>query len=205
MISKGELHLLLCDHHSDFLDVLMPILSDTCNWLPYVSITMLLIFNWRTGLTLGGGLGLATIITQVLKHIFHAPRPLTWFAEHMPDVELPLTEGVKMHYWDSFPSGHTTTFFALYIGLAVLVPLLVKHRYVLGESSRLSVSVYRMLTVLWCVMCGALCIVSSYSRIYLSQHFLSDVAAGAVIGTCSMLIALAVARKLCHSCHTCAV
>ena len=156
-IDKGSLHLLLCDHHSTWGDVLMPILSDTCNWLPYAVTVVLLLWRWQAGVFVGG-----------------SPRPLTWFAEHMPDITLPLTEGVKMNYHLSFPSGHTTTFFCLYFALCVL--FMAKSKAPVGWS------------VIVQLLLFTLAAVSSYSRLYLSQHFALDVLAGMIIGVISVAI-----------------
>ena len=119
-IDKGTLHLMLCDHHSAWADRLLPVLSDTCHWLPYALSAVLLLWRWQAGVFMSGSLILSTIITQTIKHIVRAPRPLTWFAENMPDVSLPLTEGINMHHYLSFPSGHSTTFFCLYFALTAL-------------------------------------------------------------------------------------
>lgn len=173
-IDKGSLHLLLCDHHSTWGDVLMPILSDTCNWLPYAVTVVLLLWRWQAGVFVGGSLILSTLITQALKHTVCAPRPLTWFAEHMPDITLPLTEGVKMNYHLSFPSGHTTTFFCLYFALCVLFT--AKSKAPVGWS------------VIVQLLLFTLAAVSSYSRLYLSQHFALDVLAGMIIGVISVAI-----------------
>ena len=181
LIDKGTLHLLLCDHHSAFGDWLMPVLSDTCNWLPYVLAVGLLLWRWQAGVFVGGSLILSTLITQVLKHLVAAPRPLTWFAEHMPEVTLPLTEGVKMNYHLSFPSGHTTTFFCLYFALCALFTVKCK------APAGLSVIVQ--------VLLFALAAVSSYSRLYLSQHFALDVLAGLLIGVFSVAVVAHFFRK----------
>lgn len=205
LIDKGTLHLLLCDHHSAFGDVLMPVLSDTCHWLPYVASAALLLWRWQAGVFVGGSLILSTIITQTLKHIVCAPRPLTWFAEHMPDISLPLTEGVRMHYHLSFPSGHTTTFFCLYFALCALYTLYIVYpptangfwyrllhkqapptpkqpSHAQDKPSRLTGSILMQLLFF------LLAAVSSYSRLYLSQHFALDVLAGMLIGVLSVAV-----------------
>ena len=173
-VDKGMLHLMLCDHHSAWADIVMPILSDTCNWLPYVVAAVLLLWRWRAGVFVAGSLILSTLITQALKHTVCAPRPLTWFAENMPDVTLPLTEGVRMNYHLSFPSGHTTTFFCLYFALCVLFT--AKSKAPVGWS------------VIVQLLLFTLAAVSSYSRLYLSQHFALDVLAGMIIGVISVAI-----------------
>ena len=192
VVDKGSLHMALCDHHTSWADAIMPALSDLANWLPYAVAVIFLIVNWRTGLFVAGSLLLSTGLVQAVKHIVRAPRPLSWFAENHPDITLPLTEGVKMNYWLSFPSGHTTTFFCLFFALSVVVTSWL-------ASSNIQSRTYQwvsMLTQLLFFFMAALC---SYSRIYLSQHFATDVLAGMILGVISVLIAyaiiLAVIRK----------
>ncbi len=178
-IDKGSLHLLLCDHHSAWADRMMPVLSDTCNWLPYVTAVALLLWRWQAGLLMSGSLILSTLIAQAIKHLVQAPRPLTWFAENMPHVTLPLTEGVRMNYYLSFPSGHTTTFFCLYFALCVIYTYYFAHISTRARNAIAQVVLF------------ALAAVSSYSRLYLSQHFATDVLAGMVIGVVSVAIVAA--------------
>lgn len=177
LVDKGTLHLALCDHHTSWADTVMPVLSDLVNWLPYVLCVILLIWRWRIGLFVTGSLLLSTGLVQALKHIVRAPRPLTWFAENMPDVTLPLTEGVKMNYYLSFPSGHTTTFFCLFLALCMVCTC-----YYTKQPRR------RIHSIGVQVLFFALAAVCSYSRIYLSQHFALDVLAGMILGVGSTLI-----------------
>ena len=104
--------------------------------------------------------------------------PLTWFAEHMPDVQLPLAEGVRMNYWLSFPSGHTTSFFALTFAVCVL----------LTRDSRLS----RLSRDLIQVLLFFAAALGGYSRIYLSQHFTADVFGGMLVGCLITIVCYAV-------------
>ena len=214
-IDKGALHLLLCDHHSAWADAVMPVLSDTCNWLPYVTAVVLLLWRWQAGVFMTGSLLLSTLFAQVLKHLVRAPRPLTWFAENMPDVTLPLTEGVRMNYHLSFPSGHTTTFFCLYFALTTLYTYYI---YSPVTSNPFWAKLFpqkqstppcerKASTAVWSILVQilfyVLAAVSSYSRLYLSQHFALDVLAGMLIGVISVVIvgeiyAVIVRRKTRH-------
>lgn len=160
-VPKGILHLCLCDHHTPFLDVVLPFYSDMVNWLPYTVAVLLLLYRAGWSVFLAGDMLLTTLVVQPIKHLVRAPRPLTWFAENMPDVALPLTDGVRMHYWLSFPSGHTTTFFMLFFTLSLIA---------MTDNWRGK--------YLWSLLFFLLAIVGAYSRIYLSQHFALDVFAG---------------------------
>ena len=168
-VPKGDLHLLLCDRHTPARDIFYRYYTQVAEWFPYALCAAILLFG-----RLGDGLfasacqAFSALTTQLIKHILVAPRPLTWFAEHRPDVQLPLTEGVTMNYWLSFPSGHTTSFFAL--ALAVCILLTRSHR--IPSLPRILVQ----------FLLFALAALGGYSRIYLSQHFTADVFGGMIVG-----------------------
>ena len=171
IIPKAELHLTLCQPHTAFLDKLVPLFTNLVDWLPYIVVVLLLFYRAGWATFLASNLLLSTHIVQPIKHIVCAPRPLTWFAENMPDVSLPLVEGVKMNYWLSFPSGHTTTFFVLFFSLSIILCA----ENIKGKN---------ILSFL-CFLCASF---GAYTRIYLSQHFALDVFVGILIAIFSTLI-----------------
>ena len=170
-VPKAELHLLLCQPHTTFLDWLVPTFTNLVNWLPYLMVLLLLFYRAGWATFLASNLLLSTVIVQPIKHIIRAPRPLTWFAENMPDVSLPLVEGVKMNYWYSFPSGHTTTFFVLFFTLSII----------LYEENIKGKNIFAF----FCFLCATF---GAYTRIYLSQHFALDIFSGIIIAIFSTLI-----------------
>ena len=167
IVPKGELHLLLCDRHTAVRDVFYKYYTQVGEWVPYVVCFLLLFYRLGWAAFTTTCVLLSGAVTQVLKRIVDAPRPLTWFAVNYPDVQLPLVDGVEMSRYFSFPSGHTTTFFAFFFALSIIV---CQH-----DSSPVRRSV-----------CGAvfflLSALGGYSRIYLSQHFAADVLGGMAIG-----------------------
>ena len=171
-VPKGELHLLLCNHHTPAGDVFFRYYTHVAEWFPYVLCVLLLLF-WRIGdgVFASSAMILSSLTTQLFKHIVQAPRPLTWFEQHMPDIQLPLAEGVKMNYWLSFPSGHTTSFFALALVACII----------LTRTPRTTRNP-RMTSLLIQITLFLLAALGGYSRIYLSQHFALDVFAGVVVG-----------------------
>ena len=171
IIPKAELHLALCQPHTSFLDAVIPAFTNLVDWLPYLVVLLLLFYRAGWATFLASNLLLSTLIVQPIKHIVCAPRPLTWFAENMPDVSLPLVEGVKMNYWLSFPSGHTTTFFVLFFSLSIILCA----ENIKGKN---------ILSFL-CFLCASF---GAYTRIYLSQHFALDVFVGILIAIFSTLI-----------------
>ena len=171
LIPKGELHLILCQPHTDLLDTVIPPVTNLVDWLPYLCVVLLLFYRAGWATFLASNLLLSTLIVQPIKHIIHAPRPLTWFAENMPDISLPLVEGVRMNHWLSFPSGHTTTFFVLFFSLSIILCAEnIKGKNILSFI---------------CFLCATF---GAYTRIYLSQHFALDIFAGILIAVCSTII-----------------
>ena len=171
IVPKAELHLALCQPHTPFLDTIIPFFTNLVDWLPYLIVVLLLFYRAGWSTFLASNLLLTTLIVQPIKHIVHAPRPLTWFAEYMPDITLPLVEGVRMNHWLSFPSGHTATFFALFFCVSIILCAEnIKGKYILSFL---------------CFLCASF---GAYTRIYLSQHFALDIFAGILIAVCSTLI-----------------
>ena len=166
-IPQGELHLLLCDRHTPARDIFYRYYTQVAEWFPYVVCVALLLFSRiGDGVFASAAMLLSALSTQILKHICNTLRPVTWFDLFMPEVQLPLVDGVKMHYWLSFPSGHTTSFFALALVVCIILTRDIR-RYT-------SIAVQAGLFFL-----AAL---GGYSRIYLSQHFARDVFGGIIIG-----------------------
>ena len=121
-IPKGDLHWLLCNRHTPARDIFFRYYTHVAEWFPYVLCVLLLLFGRvGNGLFASAAMVFSSLTTQICKHLINAPRPVTWFAENMPDIRLPLVEGVEMNYWHSFPSGHTTSFFALAFVASILI------------------------------------------------------------------------------------
>ena len=171
VVPKAELHLALCQPHTRFLDAVIPVFTNLVDWLPYLVVLLLLFYRAGWATFLASNLLLSTLIVQPIKHILCAPRPLTWFAENMPDVSLPLVEGVRMNYWLSFPSGHTTTFFVLFFSISIILcSETIKGKNILS------------------LFCFLLATFGAYTRIYLSQHFALDVFAGILIASFTTIL-----------------
>ncbi|MFM9909596.1 MAG: phosphatase PAP2 family protein [Chitinophagaceae bacterium] len=109
------------------------------------------------------------LLAQFLKFIFHAPRPKAFLEASQYSK---FFEGVTNSGWNSFPSGHTTTAFAVATILAFY-------------STNTRVAVFYLL----------LALLVGYSRIYLGHHFLEDVLAGAVLGLISSCLVLKLTKN----------
>jgi len=108
---------------------------------------------------------LSSLTAQGLKHFAfpNALRPLAYFEQTTWPYRL--IEGLDIHRFNSFPSGHSTSAFAVFTLLALL-------------DERKGRGWFFVL----------LAAITAYSRVYLFQHFVEDVFAGALIGTASSLV-----------------
>lgn len=178
-IPKGELHLLLCDRHTPARDIFFRYYTHVAEWFPYVVCMAVLLFGRiGDGVFASSAMLLSALSTQVIKHIVNAPRPVIWFDNNMPEINLPLVEGVKMNLWFSFPSGHTTSFFAL----AFVVGILMSQKWP-KYGGLIQVVLFVLATL------------GGYSRIYLSQHFSADVFAGVIVGVCITILCYVVFNR----------
>ncbi len=160
--SKGTIHLTMNSWYHPYLDTFFRIMTWLGDGLIYVFfLPLIALFRWRwfLGLLFSGIITL--LLTGFLKQVVFdgEPRPVKYFENQH---ELRLVEGVDNHHYNSFPSGHTLAAFACYGFLAFVV-----------RSSGLKGFFFLIAFLV------------GYSRIYLSQHFLQDVVAGAVLGTFS--------------------
>jgi membrane-associated phospholipid phosphatase len=154
--------------HTYFLDIFFSILSFLGNGYFAVALIILFIANNRTiqfGIQILFSFVLSGCLAQLIKNIVEKPRPKEFFTDsNWQHVLLDAHAG-----FNSFPSGHTTTVFALATMLCVL-----------NKSKHTQILIF-----LIAVLVG-------YSRIYLGHHFLEDVIAGAVLGTltscCTLLL-----------------
>jgi len=173
---KLELHLLLNSYHTSIEDTFFKYYSMLAEG-PLYALALLPIFWKKIKITfffalselLGGG------ILQILKHTFSFDRPISAF-EHYGQAMLPLVQGVDMHHSNSFPSGHASTFFVFFTCCALVLAYYYKQRDKQNSRMRWFIITASMLMLVVLAALGA------YSRIYLSQHFLSDVCMGSIIG-----------------------
>jgi membrane-associated phospholipid phosphatase len=104
------------------------------------------------------------LIQGLKRNVFgRLPRP----AEYFKDIyNFQKVEGIDIHHFYSFPSGHTATAF----GIATLMVILLR------TSRPVTIGIFIGTTLV------------GLSRIYLAQHFLEDVLAGAVLGILSAVL-----------------
>lgn len=172
---KPEFHLLMNAYHASFEDTFFKYYTLLAEW-PLYLLALFPLFWKKLKLTLFFAMSELTggAFVQLLKHLFSEDRPVAVF-EHYPDMTLPLVQGVDMHHSNSFPSGHASTFFMFCTCLVIILAI----HYYRKKKLTLQRKVLFKATFLMLLFLAAL---GAYSRVYLSQHFLSDVCVGSIIG-----------------------
>lgn len=150
-------------HHSAWADTLMETMSLLGEglYIVLIGLCFLLLKPFRNIYFFIGAILctlLPSLFTQLLKHQFVAPRPMsvyegaTW-VHHLKHWAL-------LHN-NSFPSGHTTGAFSFMCFLACMLPK--SYRY-------------------WGIVLFLFALSTAYARVYLAAHFFVDVYAGSIIG-----------------------
>ena len=173
---KPELHMMLNSHHTGIQDTFFKYYSVMAEWPLYVLALLPLLWKkvrWTLFFALCELTGGA--ILQTLKYTIDYDRPVSVF-ENYHDMTLPLVEGVTMYHSNSFPSGHASTFFMF---CTCCVIILACHY---SEKDKIYNLRSRLLFYVSLVVLLVLAALGAYSRVYLSQHFLSDVCVGSIIG-----------------------
>lgn len=157
---KEDSFLILYDYHSHLLNRFMYLITYLGDGTTACIISVLfLLYRIRWSAFLLGTWLISGLFVQLFKRFFFpdALRPMAYFREL--GIELYRVPGLEIHMKHSFPSGHTATAFAIFLGLS----LMIKNR---------TLRVFLFL----------LAILTAYSRIYLGQHFLTDIVAGSFFG-----------------------
>lgn len=162
----GDEILFLNNNHSSALDLVFKYstkFGEEIFWVIAI-LCFLLFVNYKTAIVGFSIVILETLLVQIPKRlIFHdIVRPQKYFEGK---VILKVVEGVNVHHFHSFPSGHTGSAFAL----AMFLTIYTKNKY------------YSILYFVGAVMVAI-------SRMYLIQHFLRDVYVGAILGILASII-----------------
>ncbi len=160
MNSKADIHLYLNQLNTPCLDFLAKYITYLGDGAVIAVIGFLvLLIHIRSGMFIMISYYISGFIAQIFKRVLFSdcPRPSKFF-DGIADLHL--IDGVQLHSYHSFPSGHATTGFAVFFVLTMMS----KNKYIK-------------------IGCLIMAVAVAYSRVYLSQHFLMDIVAGSLLGT----------------------
>lgn len=167
VFSKDFLHLTFNTYHSTFFDNFFKYTTFLGDGVMFGVLFLTFLFIHRKtayAFAISGVLTLLLIAFFKKVVFLGVPRPAQYFGIE----NLHLVEGVKMAFWNSFPSGHTTTAFAICTILCLYFNK-CKTQYI------------------WV----SLAIIAGISRVYLSQHFLIDIFVGSFLGIAIGFVSMA--------------
>ncbi|MDN5285141.1 MAG: Membrane-associated phospholipid phosphatase [Mucilaginibacter sp.] len=158
LYTREEIYYAVNGLNSSWADAIAPYITDIGDGVTAITLSVVVaLFSYRKALLLASSYAVTSIVAQILKYIFDAPRPKTYFAHDLSHIHF--VKGVYILLLHSFPSGHTVSIFSA----TVVITYLSKNKG-------------------WGVPALLVALLVGYSRMYLSQHFFEDVMAGSVIG-----------------------
>jgi membrane-associated phospholipid phosphatase len=162
--SREEIYYAINARNWPWADSIAPYITDIGEGLTTVILAVIIaLFSLRKGFVLVGSWVVSSLVAQILKFAFAAPRPKLYFHDQLAKIHFVAgTNQLSLH---SFPSGHTVTAFST----AIVLTYWCKDKF-------------------WGLPLLFLAMLVGYSRMYLSQHFFEDVTAGSVIGVVITMI-----------------
>lgn len=124
-----------------------------------ICLIIFLFYRFSAGLAALMGHGMTGLLCFVFKQfVFEAKRPKLFFWNNKM---VHYIDGVNVNIEHSFPSGHTATAFFIFTFIVLIMRI---------ENRMAEIVLF---------LCAALV---AWSRVYLAQHFIGDVFAGAILG-----------------------
>lgn len=164
---KFVVHEFLNSCHSKFFDHFFQLITFLGDGVFAVILSVVVFFSKgkKEGVLLLGTFLISALLAQFFKNFIFTDAMRPFFYIRAGELKVETIEGIKMHVNHSFPSGHTTTIFALCSMFSLFF-----------NSKKIGINLI------------SIAIITAYSRVYLSQHFLQDILAGALLGVISSSI-----------------
>mgnify|MGYP002292923170 FL=1 len=159
--------------HSNVVLFLTTFVSYFSSWIGFVFIliTFLLFARFRFALTFAIASGVVSGVVNIVKVVVQRPRP---WVESETVANLLEASGYSM------PSGHTANAVVIAVFLCYFIIRTIKNK---------------PLKISLCVLCGVYVLSTMFSRMFLGQHYLSDVCVGFLVSGLISVVAIVVYDK----------
>ncbi|TBR19294.1 MAG: phosphatase PAP2 family protein [Chitinophagaceae bacterium] len=169
---KFESFQLINSHHNSFFDFFFryyTFLGDGLLWIPFFLFTLARKKEWVWVVLLS--FLISSVLAQLLKRVVFPEelRPISFLTAQF---QVHFVEGVTLHHRYSFPSGHTVSAFTI----AILLSFQLRNK----------IGFYLLPLMAFFV---------GYSRVYLAQHFATDVLGGILIGILAAVLSIFIIKK----------
>lgn len=171
--AKGDVVLWFTHHQTSALNLFFKYITHVGDGFVLIPLALVMLYrSWLHFLTLLVATIFQTLFVQVGKQLLFpsAVRPRLFFEEQ--GIALNFIEGIEVHGFHSFPSGHTAVAFTM---AAILIMFTKK----------------APMQWFWFI----LAILVGMSRVYIHQHFAMDVYAGSIIGILSGYFAFLIMKS----------
>jgi len=176
LYEKIDIHIVINHYHSHFFDLFFKNITHLGDGIFAIILTVILLFvKYRWAIISAISFLAITIIIQVLKRLIFVSsfRPVKIFRYFYEGAyKLYIIPGTDPGINHSFPSGHSTTAFATFFLLAIIIK-------------------NKILKIIFFIIA----LLITFSRIYLSWHFLEDALAGSFIGISIVFITYIIINK----------
>lgn len=155
-------------HSSNFLDMFFIAHSHLVSWIGvlFFLVVIFLFVSKKFALIYGGGFGVTILLNYIIKIIIARPRPYIANARIINKLS---TIG------HSFPSGHSvSTIFMVLMFFALFKYLKTQKRYSLFNKLW-----FKIITL---IIATVMLTTTAFARMYLGQHYISDILAGFLVG-----------------------
>ena len=163
--------------HSNVVLFLTTFVSYFSSWIGFVFIliTFLLFARFRFALTFAISSGVVSGVVNIVKVVVQRPRP---WVESETVANLLEASGYSM------PSGHTANAVVIAVFLCYFIIRTLKNK---------------PLKISLCVLCGVYGLAVMFSRMFLGQHYLSDVCVGFLVSGLISVVAIVVYDRFIRS------
>lgn len=169
---KQDSFIIINGYHNSSLDLFFQYVTYFGHGLIYIPIVLYCsVYNRKYLVPIAAGVIICFLLTHFFKRVVFPDelRPISLEVEKRVIHKI---EGILVYREYSFPSGHTSTAFSM----ALLLVVIMKRR-------------------IWCFVLPLIAFLVGYSRVYLSQHFVTDVCAGMAIGIITAYLSLLVYKS----------